>query len=380
VAGLEPAGEIATHDNGQIRLSVSDFGQFGFAPGSIYNVQGDGFCFENSGNILYEAGLILTSEDGRLVTSIRDEEGQLKSSDFSPVRQLTDGWVGPDDGVHRTASFADATGEVSVAILQETVHFDGDDDGGLLMVRYTLTNNSPQIISGLHLGFFSDFDLSETDVIRFDEARNLLYQTDDGGLYIGIVGLKNVSSFQSFDNGSTKTGFTDEQLLMATSGAGQVDEYLSGDLMTMITSTPIMMEQQKSTELAFALIAGRDLYQLYDNAARAKEKYSLVTSFDSNEGESLPDEVRLYQNYPNPFNPTTTISFSVIKAGHFSLDVVNLLGQKVTTLFTGHLTTGMHEFEWDATDDSGQQVASGVYFSRLNGATSSQSRKMLLIK
>ncbi|UCE23646.1 MAG: S8 family serine peptidase [Candidatus Zixiibacteriota bacterium] len=380
VAGLEPAGEIATHDNGQIRLSVSDFGQFGFAPGSIYNVQGDGFCFENSGNILYEAGLILTSEDGRLVTSIRDEEGQLKSSDFSPVRQLTDGWIGPDDGVHRTASFADATGEVAVAILQETVHFDGDDDGGLLMVRYTLTNNSPQIISGLHLGFFSDFDLSETDVIRFDEARNLLYQTDEAGLYIGIVGLKNVSSFQSFDNGSTKTGFTDEQLLMATSGAGQVDEYLSGDLMTMITSTPIMMEQQKSTELAFALIAGRDLYQLYDNAARAKEKYSLVTSFDSNEGESLPDEVRLYQNYPNPFNPTTTISFSVIKAGHFSLDVVNLLGQKVTTLFTGHLTTGMHEFEWDATDDSGQRVASGVYFNRLNGATSSQSRKMLLIK
>ncbi len=380
VAGLEPAGEIGTHDNGRIRISVSDFGQFGFAPGSIYNVQGDGFCVDNSGNVLYEAGLILATESGRLVTAIRDEEGQLKSSGFSPVRQLTEEWVGPDEGAHRTAMFADDKGELPVAVKQETVHFDSIDDEGFLVIRYTLTNNSPQRISDLHLGFFSDFDLSDGDVIHLDYARNLLYQTDAAGLYVGIVAIKNISSFHSFVNGSTKTGFTDDQLLQAMSGADQVDEYLSGDLMTMISSAPMVMEPQKSSEVAFALIVGYDLYQLYDNAARAVEKYNLVASFDPIGEDLLPDEVKLYQNYPNPFNPTTTISFSVIRAGDFSLDVLNLLGQRVTTLYTGHLTTGMHEFEWDATDDRGQRVASGVYFSRLKGASTSQSRKMLLIK
>ena len=68
------------------------------------------------------------------------------------------------------------------------------------------------------------------------------------------------------------------------------------------------------------------------------------------------------------------------EAGEVSLEVVNILGQKVRTLYSGYLSAGLHNFEWDATGESGERVASGVYFYRLSGQSSTQSRKMLLMK
>lgn len=89
---------------------------------------------------------------------------------------------------------------------------------------------------------------------------------------------------------------------------------------------------------------------------------------------------QLGQNYPNPFNPTTTIAFDLAKPGNVSLEIYNTKGQKVRSLLNENFTEGMHTVLWDATDDSGCTVASGLYFYRLKSSTGVQSRKMLLLK
>lgn len=378
--GLPPRGEIGTHENSEIAVSVSDFGQFGFAPGSIYNAMGEGFRMDGGENWLYEAGLVVAT-DGAMATSIRDEAGNLKQSDFAPAKSLSDGWLGEDGGIHRTAAFSDASGNVPVSIEQETASYDGLGEEGFLIVRYLLTNRSLERISDLHFGVFADFDLTDLDAVRVDQSIGLVYQSDNNGNYVGIVALDASSVLQFVPNGDTKTGLsaeTLEQLLMAADSPAESDELR--DWMLCVTSGPFLVDPRQSAKVAVAFVAARTLGELYDNASTAVAKYEVFSSFANNGGEEGSGYPRLYQNYPNPFNPITNISFSMNEPGDVSLEVFNILGQKVRSLHVGMLTAGLHTFEWDGTDEGGLRVASGVYFYRLQNESSTRTRKMLLIK
>lgn len=95
---------------------------------------------------------------------------------------------------------------------------------------------------------------------------------------------------------------------------------------------------------------------------------------------ALPTAVELAQNYPNPFNPTTTIEFSLPEQTEVRLDVLNVLGQVVTTLVNDNLPPGLHAIEWDGRSDGGGKVASGVYFYRLATNDQQRTKKMMLVK
>jgi hypothetical protein len=95
---------------------------------------------------------------------------------------------------------------------------------------------------------------------------------------------------------------------------------------------------------------------------------------------NLPTEYTLEQNYPNPFNPTTTVRFALPEAASVTLKIYNILGQEVYTLARGNLEAGFHTFQWDATNQYGSRVASGIYIYRLQAGRFVQTRKMLLIK
>ena len=91
--------------------------------------------------------------------------------------------------------------------------------------------------------------------------------------------------------------------------------------------------------------------------------------------EAVPYEYYLGQNYPNPFNPTTKIKCSLPKRSHVTIEVINLVGQKVTTVYEGTLEAGTHEFTWDVSSK-----ASGLYFYRLTADDFVETKKMLLLK
>lgn len=88
-----------------------------------------------------------------------------------------------------------------------------------------------------------------------------------------------------------------------------------------------------------------------------------------------PDGFRLYQNFPNPFNPATTISFRLESAGMVSLTVHNVLGETVATLVDRNMEPGLYSAEWDASG-----YPSGMYFYTLRTRTSSETRKLTLVR
>ncbi len=95
---------------------------------------------------------------------------------------------------------------------------------------------------------------------------------------------------------------------------------------------------------------------------------------------TLPTDFALAQNYPNPFNPTTSIELSLPTASKVTLDVFNIIGQKVRTLVDGELPAGVHRVEFDSRASSGNTLATGVYFYRISTDRFTQTKKMLLMK
>ena len=104
------------------------------------------------------------------------------------------------------------------------------------------------------------------------------------------------------------------------------------------------------------------------------------------EARWIPDRFALGANYPNPFNPATTIGFQLpVDAERVTLDIFDILGQRVRTLVDAPRQAGFHRMAWDSRDDAGHQIAAGVYFYRLEARAQSgerfeEVRKLLLLK
>lgn len=95
----------------------------------------------------------------------------------------------------------------------------------------------------------------------------------------------------------------------------------------------------------------------------------------------LPAGFLLKQNYPNPFNPETTIVYSLPKSATVSLEIYNMLGQKIRTLVRNQIQgSGEYTIQWNGRDEGGLQAGSGVYYYRLRMGTFVQQRKMVLLR
>jgi len=93
-----------------------------------------------------------------------------------------------------------------------------------------------------------------------------------------------------------------------------------------------------------------------------------------------PDEFIIHRAYPNPFNPTTTLKYEMGSAGPVSIDVLDVSGRKIRSLYNGIQSPGQHEIRWDARDDRGRSMSSGVYLFKVNVNGKQQTAKTLLLK
>jgi endoglucanase len=96
--------------------------------------------------------------------------------------------------------------------------------------------------------------------------------------------------------------------------------------------------------------------------------------------DQLNEFVLVGQNYPNPFNGTTVIPIKLGKDADVSIQIYDLNGKQIRTLFNGRMNVGTRQIPWDGNDENNIRVASGMYIFKVSVEGKSKSKSMLLIK
>lgn len=139
-----------------------------------------------------------------------------------------------------------------------------------------------------------------------------------------------------------------------------------------------------NTHLGHTMISLAEILEEYNSGLLTPGcKYDKVTDHfleKQNDNEAETNEFALLGNYPNPFNPTTQIKFSLPDDGFVTLKIYNVTGQLVKTLVNEKLTQGKHTIEWNAKNDFGINLPTGIYFYRLQAGSSVKTSKMIYMK
>src|SRR5574341_263127 len=117
-----------------------------------------------------------------------------------------------------------------------------------------------------------------------------------------------------------------------------------------------------------------------NDGQRAEIGYAKSASDISAIELEIPDRYFLWQNHPNPFNLATTLRYGLPERTEVVLEIYDILGKQIRTLFHGVEEAGVKSVIWDGTDDLGRPVHTGVYLYKIHAGDFTQSHKLLLLK
>jgi hypothetical protein len=130
------------------------------------------------------------------------------------------------------------------------------------------------------------------------------------------------------------------------------------------------------TEVPFALSISSEGYTFWSDTFAI-----IITTVGIAEaGGLIPDKFALHTNYPNPFNAVSTIRYDLPEASYVSMIVYDILGREVRSLVASYMEPGYHNAQWDGRNQSGSELASGIYIARLTTPEYTKSIKMVLLK
>jgi len=110
-----------------------------------------------------------------------------------------------------------------------------------------------------------------------------------------------------------------------------------------------------------------------------KRQFPLSINEIHNQNE-FPKVFQLLQNYPNPFNNSTIIPIYAQKPIKVNITIYDITGNMVRQLYSGKINSGIQKFTWNAKNDFGQSISSGLYFVRVSSHNNISKRKVILVK
>jgi hypothetical protein len=197
--------------------------------------------------------------------------------------------------------------------------------------------------------------------------------------------LKTASVTRDLDTRTVLATNADYQVTALYDGS-DMEIYLNGELDNFVPMTGSILQTNIDLTIGEALPTEQnynysgvlDDIRLYNYGLpfpAVQQLYQETAGVRSRPGNEIPSSYYLNQNYPNPFNPTTAISYQVPSASDVNLVVYDILGREVAVLVKERKAPGTYEVKFD-----GSNLASGVYYVRLQSGDYSQVRPMVLVK
>ena len=185
-------------------------------------------------------------------------------------------------------------------------------------------------------------------------------------------------AFRSNDNGNWASGVALDNIQLgltpswiASSSMGIIN-YQETETFEFSISTEGLSDGNYS-----ASVVVEDIYQSLSDTLEVNLTIDGALDTDT---DVIPDKFVLHQNYPNPFNPETKIRFDVAEKSHVSVEIFNLVGQKVATLANSTMDVGKYTITWGGLNDQGAPLPSGMYFYEMNSSSFHAIKKLVLVK
>ena len=277
-----------------------------------------------------------------------------------------------------------------------------------LILRYDITNNGDATVSEIYTGLYLDLDIISyvENSIHYNSEEEVIFVKDsDSGteLFTGVSPMTVPSSMLAIDNtyeaGNTGVnfgvyfdnedaaldGYTEAEKWTSLTAGKEKTTQSATDISVATGSGPYVLETGESITAGFIIGYGHTEAEMLNQIAEAKALtlFTVSTPEGVSNEESLLDEfenqqpqkTKITRTYPNPFNPATTINYSVADAGNVTVDVLNVVGQKVATLTNQRQSAGSYSVMFNA-----DGIPSGIYFVRLSTENNTSLKKITLIK
>ena len=402
-----PAPDAPTHEDSLVIDSVAN----SWSSMAYPNWTGpNGFCFlmDSSASYLNPPYLPTAAEARqRRGSTAAPAAGQINVYQCGLSRLLIDDGAGHIAGFDETSYRNDIPGAVPlIAFTGGESSPEGfvltDGDYGIDMASAENTVISTSIWDGTVIYRYSrsGVDASQTDRLTYDTSLSIS-STDAGAkqcqvacLVIGVDEEKNyVVEDLAVDNGESIELFSPDGLsfsilnsgvgksfgleLWSTSAAGGVIVEAADVPLAAGALSTVAPNWSDPTMHDIKLLIDYEPDGTYDDTL----SLNVVTSIgDEDHGAVLPYRFELAQNHPNPFNPVTTIGYGLPERSYVTIEIYNVLGQKVRSLVNCEQPAGLYAITWDGTNTAGSPVATGVYLYRFQAGDHVETKKMLLLK
>ncbi len=218
------------------------------------------------------------------------------------------------------------------------------------------------------------YDIPYEELLRFPATYNLQWSTSPGGAGVDTVYVNNAVPRVTTGWNSAETYSIDGWGTLIVQGKSydclriksvEVESYTYQGFNYFTKSGTTFLVSSTKDQNDTGMVKATGITVIKNEGTTLVSEHSFI-----------PTTLSLSQNYPDPFNPSTIIQFTVPSNGRAVLKVFNVLGQEVATLFDGETSAGInHQIEFNASN-----LASGIYFSRLEFDGKMEVKKMMLLK
>ncbi len=369
----------------KIGTSFSSNGRVGYSKEDATG--GIGFIYKDE-SMLYEASLLIAKSVNQVSNNAR---GDGKSSDdFQKIEQAKQ-VLNSDAAFEATATFDDskAMAPINIQVKSRVQAYNQAPNDKFVLVHYELTNTSAVNIEGIYTALFMDWDLdnSTNNATKFDPLNQLAYAYATKNASYPYVGVKLLSlktnpiyvpfSYQISTDPLADGKFTNIEKYAALRGGVPYTELGTDgdgmDIMYMLGSGPYQIPAGKSVVVSYAFVAGDNQKDLEQVAQQAQIKH--IQNLEKDKIIENINAINLGQNFPNPVVDQTQIPVKLPESANVKLQVSDLQGRVVKTLWDGKLDAGMHNIPFNVSG-----LAPGIYIYELRVGSYKKSLKMVITR
>ena len=342
-----------------------------------------GFLYDDVENLLYCGGLMLGISSNQVSDNVYGNDGGY-NQDFYILDGPTVFQAQADANFAVKSIFNDSLAtfnKIGVEVIQNVYAWSNHPDDKYIIFEFQVVNQSGELLYPLYAGFFADWDVgsSSHNKAAFDAQNKMAYIFPvEGGIHTSVK-LLNPSAYHHYAIDNNGTGgdinlynsnyfSTYEKFLALTNDRNAAGLAEGGnDVSHVLTAAPLSIPAGDTAKVAFALMAGDNLFDIQNSAVKAQQKYYEWIKVKENTGKT-PFSVKVF---PNPSKGKIILMSNIPEKQKFQLKIVDVSGmireEKTIFLENGNNLIFTHKF-----------LPKGLYFLHLQNNETKHVKKLVI--